>query len=79
MDPNSFLFALVAGAMLGVVVGFMSSGEGYGWFFNAVAGGLGAAFGGQWMATSAINMGPFVNIGIAALIASSATAAVLRT
>jgi uncharacterized membrane protein YeaQ/YmgE (transglycosylase-associated protein family) len=79
MDPNSVLFALAAGAVLGIVLGFMVSGEGYGWFFNGLAGALGAAFGGQWLAHSAVDLGPFLNVGVAALVASSLTALVLRT
>lgn len=79
MDPNSVLFAIAAGAVLGAVVGFMVSGEGYGWFFNALAGAVGGAFGGQWLAVSALNMGPYVNVGIAACAASTVTALVLRT
>jgi len=79
MDPNTVLFALFAGALLGVVLGFMMSGEGYGWAFNAIAGALGGVFGSQWLTQSAMDMGPFVNIGVAALAASSLSALVLRT
>ena len=78
MDPNSVLVAIFAGAMLGVLLGFMMSGEGYGWIFNAIAGATGAVFGGEWLAHSAIDMGPWINIGAASLVASSLTAMVLR-
>ena len=79
MEPNTFLFAMAVGAVLGVVLGFMVSGEGYGWFFNSVAGALGASFGGQWLAQSMIDMGLYANVGVAAMASSAVTALVLRT
>lgn len=79
MDPNSVLFAVVAGGFVGTFLGFMVSGEGYGWFFNALAGSLGGVFGGQWIAATQADMGPIANAVIAAGIAASMTATVLRT
>jgi len=79
MDPNAVLFAIFAGAVLGVLLGFMMTGEGYGWVFNAIAGATGAVFGGEWLTHSAIDMGQWVNVGVASLVASSLTAMVLKT
>ena len=79
MDPNSLLFLLVMGTMLGVVLGFMVSGEGYGWFFNALAGGLGAVFGSQLIAHTGADMGPLVNGMFAACATAGVTSMVLRT
>lgn len=79
MDPNSLIFLLVMGTALGVVLGFMVSGEGYGWFFNALAGGIGAVFGSQLIASTSADMGPMINAMIAACAASGLTAMVLRT
>jgi uncharacterized membrane protein YeaQ/YmgE (transglycosylase-associated protein family) len=78
MDPNTVLAVMCGGAALGVLVGFMMSGEGYGWVFNAISGATGAVFGGEWLSHSAIDMGQWVNVGAAALVASSLTAMVLR-
>jgi uncharacterized membrane protein YeaQ/YmgE (transglycosylase-associated protein family) len=78
LDPNSILFLLVAGTMLGALLGFMISAEGYGWFFNALAGGLGAVFGGQLLATTGADMGPILNAMAAAGASSTMTALVLR-
>ncbi len=79
MDPNSVMFALVAGAFVGTFLGFMLSGEGYGWCFNALSGALGGVFGSQWIAASQADMGPIANAVVAACIASSMTALVLKT
>ena len=79
MDPNSVLFVTAMGAILGIVLGFMVSGEGYGWFFNAIAGAVGAIGGGHLMASTGADMGPMLDAGIAACAASGLSAMVLRT
>jgi len=79
MDPNSVLFALVVGGFVGTFLGFVISGEGYGWFFNTFSGALGGIFGSQWIAATQADMGPIANAVLAACIASSLTAMVLRT
>jgi len=79
MDPNSVLFVVAMGAMLGVVLGFLVSGEGYGWLLNAIAGAVGAVLGGQLLANSGVDLGPLVNSGIAAGVTSGLTALVLRS
>ena len=78
MDPNSIVFAIGAGALLGVVLGFMISGEGYGWFFNAIFGAVGAVGGGQWLASSGMDLGPYVNVALPACASSAVSALVLR-
>ena len=79
MDPNSVMFALVVGGFIGTFLGFMLSGEGYGWFFNALSGALGGIFGSQWIAATQADMGPIANVVVAACLAASTTAMVLRT
>ena len=79
MDPNSVLFVLAVGTFIGVFLGFMLSGEGYGWAFNALSGGLGAVFGSQWIAATSADMGPIANACVAACVAASVTSMVLRT
>jgi uncharacterized membrane protein YeaQ/YmgE (transglycosylase-associated protein family) len=79
MDPNSALFMFVVGGFIGTFLGFMISGEGYGWFFNAVSGSLGGVFGSQWIEATQADMGPIANAVVAACIASSVTAMILRT
>lgn len=78
MDPNLFFAIIGMGAALGIFLGFMVSGEGYGWFFNAVAGAVGAYGGGLLLAHAGMDMGPLMNAGVAACAASSLTALVLR-
>ena len=79
MDPNSILFLIAMGTLLGVLLGFMVSGEAYCWFFNALAGGIGAAFGSQLIAHTQVDMGPMTNALVAALATSGMTAMLLRS
>jgi uncharacterized membrane protein YeaQ/YmgE (transglycosylase-associated protein family) len=79
MDPNSVVFMFAVGAFVGCFLGFMISGEGYGWFFNALSGALGGVFGSQWISATQADMGPIANAVVAACIAASCTAMVLRT
>ncbi len=79
MDPNSVMFMLVVGAFVGSFLGFMISAESYGWFFNALSGALGGVFGSQWIEATSADMGPIANAVVAACLAASVTAMVLRT
>jgi hypothetical protein len=79
MDPSSVMFALFVGTFVGMFLGFMLSGEGYGWAFNAISGGLGGIFGSQWIAATQADMGPIANVVVAACLAASTTAMILRT
>lgn len=79
MDPNTIFFVIFMGAVLGVVLGFMVTGEGYGWLFNAVAGGFGAVAGAQLLTGTGIDSGPIFNAGMMACASSGLTAMLLRT
>jgi len=79
MDPNSMLFVVFMGTVLGMVLGFLVTGEGYGWLFNAVAGGFGAIVGTQYLAHSGFDLGQIANAGVSACLTSGLTALLLKT
>lgn len=79
MDPNTVFMVMAAGSVLGVIFGFLLSGEGYGWVFNAAGGGVGALFGIHILAGSAVDLGPTLNGLMLAMVFTSATAMVLRS
>lgn len=79
MDPNTIFFVIFMGAVLGTVLGFLVTGEGYGWLFNAVAGGFGALAGALYLGHTGIDFGQMINAGTSACIASGLTAMLLRS
>lgn len=79
MDPNSMVFMVVVGGAIGAVLGVILTGEGFGWLLNAIAGALGAVFGGHVLSLTQIDMGPIVNVMMAAAVVSIMTAMVLKT
>ena len=79
MDPNWLLILIAMGAATGVFLGFMLSGNGYGWLLNALAGGTGAIFGSHMLAHTAADMGPTINAMMIATALSTLTALLLRT
>ena len=79
MEPMVFFTLIAMGAAIGCVLGFVITGEGYGWAFNGVAGIVGAVGGSQIIANSHLDMGLYTNALVAAALASLATSLVLRT
>ena len=57
----------------------MVTGECYGRFFNAVAGGFGTNAGGQLLADTCIDFGPMLNAGMELCAASGLTALLLKS
>ena len=79
MDPNSMVFMVVVGGAIGAVLGVILTGDGFGWLLNAIVGALGAVLGAHILGTSQIDMGPIMNVMMAAAGVSITTAMMLRT
>lgn len=79
MDPTTLLILIALGIGIGCSVGFLTTGSGYGWAFNAVAGSMAAVFCSRLFDHTPLDMGVFGNALMAAAAGSVVTSYVLRS